>query len=58
MKEYIVSYITLGEIMELIQKYEKEKAAAIKEEDLEKAQILEVFIKDLIKLNCKTGVFR
>lgn len=58
MKEYIVSYITLGEIMELIQKYEKEKDTAIKEEDLEKAQILDIFIKDLIKLDCKTGVFR
>ena len=58
MKEYIVSYVTLGEIMELIQKYEKEKDAAIKEEDLEKAQILDVFIKDLINLNCKTGVLR
>lgn len=58
MKEYIVSYVTLGEVMELIQKYEKEKAAAIKEEDQEKAQILDVFIKDLINLNCKTGVLR
>ena len=58
MKEYIVSYIPLGEIMELIQKYDKEKATAIKEENLERVQILDVFIKDLIKLECKTGVLR